>query len=52
MKKEKRDILNKLSEKCCNKCYSNYTEHDWPAHTVYDACINQTCICHKKLNEK
>lgn len=32
--------------KCCKKCYSTYTEKDYPAHTVYDACINQTCLCH------
>lgn len=31
---------------CCEKCYSTYTEHDYPFHTVYDACINQNCDCH------
>ena len=33
--------------KCCDKCYSTYTEKDWPAHTTYDACINQGCECHQ-----
>ena len=33
-------------KKCCEKCYSNYTEHDYPVHTVYDACVNPNCLCH------
>ncbi len=38
--------MNK-DQKCCNKCYSTYTEHDYPAHTVHDACINRACECHQ-----
>src|SRR3990167_1505364 len=37
--------------KCCKKCYSNYTEHTWPSHTVYDACINSSCPCHNPMQE-
>lgn len=39
-------------EKCCEKCYSTYTEHDYPAHTTYDACINQKCECHTSPKEE
>lgn len=34
--------------KCCEKCFTTYTEHDYPAHTTYDACINLSCPCHSK----
>lgn len=37
---------------CCEKCYSTYTEHDWPAHTVYDACINPDCPCHQTKQDR
>jgi hypothetical protein len=36
------------SEGCCEKCYSTYTEKDWPSHTVHDACINRVCPCHQQ----
>lgn len=39
-------MTNPSTSKCCEKCYSTYTEKTWPAHTVYDACINQGCECH------
>lgn len=39
------------STKCCEKCYSTWTEKDWPAHTVHDACINQNCPCHHRAIE-
>lgn len=44
----------KDTQSCCEKCYSTYTEHDYPAHTTHDACINQTCECHKgkEINDK
>ena len=44
--KPTKDDMNK----CCEKCFSTYTEHDYPAHTVYDACIDALCECHS--NEK
>lgn len=34
--------------KCCEKCFTTHTEHDYPAHTTYDACINLSCPCHSK----
>jgi hypothetical protein len=46
MKSIPSQIPCRCGKKCCEKCYSNYTEHTWPAHTVYDACINQACECH------
>ena len=53
MKKEiNQNPIENARNECCDKCYSNYTEHDWPAHTVYDACINQSCICHQPCNNE
>ena len=42
--------MNDMTNKCCKKCFSTYTEHDYPAHTVYDACIciDTLCECHSK----
>ncbi len=34
-------------KQCCDKCYTNYTEHDYPAHTIHDACLNLSCLCHQ-----
>ena len=41
-------MKNEKQGKCCKKCYSIWTEKDWPAHTTYDACIDPTCKCHTK----
>ena len=39
-------------EKCCDKCYTTYTEKDYPEHTTYDACLNLKCDCHKNLEKE
>ncbi len=39
-------ICHDEKPKCCDECYSTYTEKTYPMHTVYDACINQVCKCH------
>ncbi len=31
---------------CCEKCFSTYTEKDYPSHTIHEACINPICNCH------
>lgn len=38
--------------KCCEKCFTTHTEHDYPAHTTYDACINLSCPCHFQEKEE
>lgn len=44
---------NKKEEiKCCDKCYTTYTEKDYPAHITYDACLNPSCICHQKCDNE
>lgn len=37
-----------MKTKCCDKCYTNYTTDDYPAHETVDACSNLNCECHKK----
>lgn len=33
-------------KKCCDKCYSNYIEYNYPDHIMHDVCINLSCECH------
>ena len=47
IQESKNSMQTEENKECCEKCYTNHTEHTWPAHTVYDACLNQTCICHR-----
>jgi len=35
-------------KECCDKCFTTYTEHDYPAHKTYEACLNPSCECHMK----
>ena len=45
--------MNDMTNKCCEKCFSTYTEHDYQAHTtVYGACICIDTLCKCHSNEK
>jgi hypothetical protein len=38
---------------CCDECHTVHTEHDYPEHTIMDACMKANCPCHtfKALDE-
>jgi len=44
--------MKKLKQKCCEKCYTNYTTDDYPIHETVDACLNITCLCHKECENE
>lgn len=51
-KKQNHKNPKRKIDKCCEKCYTTYTNDDYPIRKTTDACLNPNCECHKSQPSK